>query len=405
MSENRVVITGIGVISSIGNNKEAVLKSLRSAQSGITSSAEFIEKNLRSQIIGALTIDPKSEIPRQQSRFMGDVTAYAQLAMQEAIQDAGLSDHMTSHELTGLIVGSGGVSYLDMIESNNILDTKGVKRIGPFRVPRTMTSTTSACLATNFQIKGTTYTISSACATSAHCIGNAYEQIKFGKQKIMFAGGSEDPDYLSTAIFDAMGALSTKYNDTPTKASRPFDQDRDGFVITGGGGILVLEELSHAKKRGANIYAEIVGYGATSDGFSMVQPSGDGAVRCMQQALKDVNQNLDYINAHGTSTPIGDAKELMAIETVLGSSHLPYLSSTKSLTGHALGAAGAHEAIYSLLMMQNNFIAPSINIDNPAPETKNHRIVTEVMPTKLNRIMSNNFGFGGVNASLVFEKV
>ena len=401
----RVVITGLGVNSSLGNDKNEVLASLQSAHSGIEKSEQAIEKGLRSQVEGTLNIDPKKDIDRKQARFMGECAALGHIAMAEAIQDADLTEAMVSNDRTGLIVGSGGVSNIEMIETAQILDASGVKRVGPYRVPKTMTSTTSACLATNFKIKGTTYSISSACATSAHCIGSAYEQIQFGKQDIMFAGGSEELHWSISVLFDAMGALSTKFNESPTLASRPFDVDRDGFVITGGGGILVLEELEHAKKRGAQIYAELVGYGATSDGFSLVQPSGEGAIRCMQHAMQTVNTPIEYINAHGTSTPVGDAKELEAIETLFGTSNLPLLSSTKSLTGHSLGAAGAHEAIYTLLMMKHGFIAPSINIETPAPEAKNHRIVKDVLDQKITTAMSNNFGFGGVNASLIFKTI
>ena len=401
----RVVITGLGVNSSLGNDKNEVLASLQSAHSGIEKSEQAIEKGLRSQVEGTLNIDPKKDIDRKQARFMGECAALGHIAMAEAIQDADLTEAMVSNDRTGLIVGSGGVSNIEMIETAQILDASGVKRVGPYRVPKTMTSTTSACLATNFKIKGTTYSISSACATSAHCIGSAYEQIQFGKQDIMFAGGSEELHWSISVLFDAMGALSTKFNESPTLASRPFDVDRDGFVITGGGGILVLEELEHAKKRGAQIYAELVGYGATSDGFSLVQPSGEGAIRCRQHAMQTVNTPIEYINAHGTSTPVGDAKELEAIETLFGTSNLPLLSSTKSLTGHSLGAAGAHEAIYTLLMMKHGFIAPSINIETPAPEAKNHRIVKDVLDQKITTAMSNNFGFGGVNASLIFKTI
>tara|TARA_X000000950_G_scaffold286136_1_gene394136 strand:+ start:2182 stop:3399 length:1218 start_codon:yes stop_codon:yes gene_type:complete len=399
----RVVITGLGINSSLGNNQQEVLASLQTAKSGIEKSEQAIEKGLRSQIEGTLKLDPKSGIDRKQARFMGETAALGHVAMAEAIADAGLTDDMVSNERTGLIVGSGGVSNIEMIETADILHKSGVKRVGPYRVPKTMTSTASACLATNFKVKGTTYSISSACATSAHCIGNAYEQIQFGKQDIMFAGGSDELHWSVSVLFDAMGALSSKYNDTPTMASRPFDVDRDGFVITGGAGILVLESLEHAKKRGANIYAELVGYGASSDGFSLVQPSGEGAIRCMQQAISSIDVPIDYINAHGTSTPIGDAKELEAIEALFGSSNLPMLSSTKSLTGHALGAAGVHEAIYTLLMMKHGFVTPSVNIETLTPEAKNHQIVQSVLDKKITTAMSNNFGFGGVNASLIFK--
>ena len=357
----RAVITGIGVISSIGNNKEEVLASLKAGKSGITYSEQFEQHNLRSRVWGNIKLDPSELIDRKVMRFMGDAAAYAYLSMQQAIEDAGLAEDQVSNERTGLVVGSGGASGKNTSESVDIAREKGVKRVGPYMVPRTMSSTTSACLATPFQIKGVNYSISSACATSAHCIGHALELIQLGKQDVVFAGGGEELDWSSTIQFDAMGALSTKYNDTPEKASRTYDANRDGFVISGGGGILVIEELEHALARGAHIYAELTGYGATSDGYDMVAPSGEGAVRCMKMAMQGVGK-VDYINTHGTSTPVGDTKELEAIQTLFGANG-PKISATKAMTGHALGAAGVHEAVYSLLMMEHGFIAPSINIE------------------------------------------
>ncbi|WP_018690564.1 beta-ketoacyl-ACP synthase I [Algicola sagamiensis] len=397
----RAVITGMGIVSSIGNNVEEVLNSLKQGKSGITASEEFAEYKLRSQVWGNIKLDPADHIDRKAMRFMGDAAAYAYIAMQQAIEDAGLSEAQVSNPRTGLVVGSGGASSKNQVEAADILREKNVKRVGPYMVPRTMSSTCSACLATPFKIKGVNYSISSACATSAHCIGHAVEQIQLGKQDIIFAGGGEELHWTLGMEFDAMGALSTKYNETPEKASRTYDTDRDGFVISGGGGILVVEELEHALARGATIYAEITGYGATSDGLDMVAPSGEGAVRCMQMAMNE--QQIDYINTHGTSTPVGDVKELEAIKEVFGD-QAPPLSATKSMTGHALGAAGVHEAIYSLLMMQHGFIAPSINVETRDEKAQSLPLVTETQVADLNRVMSNSFGFGGTNATLVFEK-
>ncbi|MGL5947482.1 MAG: beta-ketoacyl-ACP synthase I [Aeromonas sp.] len=399
----RAVITGIGIISSIGNNKEEVLAALKAGQSGISYSEQFAEHNLRSRVWGEIKIDPSEHIDRKVLRFMGHAAAYAYLSMQQAISDAGLSAEQVSNERTGIVVGSGGASAKNQLESCDIAREKGVKRVGPYMVPRTMSSTTSACLATPFKIKGVNYTISSACATSAHCIGHALELIQLGKQDVLFAGGGEELDWTMTTQFDAMGALSTKYNDCPSKASRTYDADRDGFVISGGGGIVVVEELEHALARGAHIYAEITGYGATSDGYDMVAPSGEGAVRCMKMAMQDVDQ-VDYINTHGTSTPVGDVKELEAIRTLFGTQG-PKLSATKAMTGHALGAAGVHEAVYSLLMMEHGFIAPSINIDTLDEKAEGLPIVRAYETAELNTVMSNSFGFGGTNASLVFSKL
>ncbi len=400
----RAVITGIGIVSSIGNNKEEVLASLKSGQSGITFSEQFAEVKMRSQVWGDLKIQPKEHIDRKIMRFMGDAAAYAYLSMQQAIADANLTDEMVSNERTGLVAGSGGGSSKNQVDACKIMLEKGVRRVGPYMVPRTMASTTSACLATPFKIKGVNYSMSSACATSAHCIGHAWEQIQLGKQDIVFAGGGEELDWTMACEFDAMGALSTKYNDTPEKASRTYDANRDGFVISGGGGMVVVEELEHALARGAKIYAEIVGYGATSDGYDMVVPSGEGAVRCMRQALATVEGDIDYLNTHGTSTPVGDVKELQAINEVFPE-NAPKISATKSQTGHSLGAAGVHEAIYSMLMMENNFISPSINITEVDPEAENLPIVkNQAVDADLNIVMSNSFGFGGTNATLVFKR-
>lgn len=400
----RAVITGIGIVSSIGNNKEEVLASLKSGQSGITFSEQFAEVKMRSQVWGDLKIQPKEHIDRKIMRFMGDAAAYAYLSMQQAIADANLTDEMVSNERTGLVSGSGGGSSKNQVDACKIMLEKGVRRVGPYMVPRTMASTTSACLATPFKIKGINYSMSSACATSAHCIGHAWEQIQLGKQDIVFAGGGEELDWTMACEFDAMGALSTKYNDTPEKASRTYDANRDGFVISGGGGMVVVEELEHALARGAKIYAEIVGYGATSDGYDMVAPSGEGAVRCMRQALATVDGDVDYLNTHGTSTPVGDLKELEAINAVFPE-NAPKISATKSQTGHSLGAAGVHEAIYSMLMMENNFISPSINITEVDPEAANLPIVkNQAVDADLNIVMSNSFGFGGTNATLVFKR-
>lgn len=399
----RAVITGIGVVSSIGNDKQEVLESLKAGKSGIAFNQEFADYNLRSQVSGKIDIDIKSLVDRKAHRFMGDAAAFSYISMAQAIADSGLSDEHVSNERTGLIVGSGGGSSKYQVEAADILREKGVKRVGPYMVPRTMASTTSACLATPFKIKGVNYSISSACATSAHCIGNAVEQIQLGKQDVIFAGGGEELHWTLAMEFDAMGALSTKYNDTPERASRTYDANRDGFVISGGGGIVVVEELEHALARGAHIYAEIVGYGATSDGYDMVAPSGEGAVRCMKQAMQGLEGPIDYLNTHGTSTPVGDVKELGAIQELFGNNS-PAISATKAMTGHALGAAGVHEAIYSLLMLDNDFIAPSINIDELDEQAQGLDIVTERRDGALNTVMSNSFGFGGTNATLVMSK-
>ena len=400
----RIVVTGMGIVSCLGNSKDEVLQSLRTGQSGIRFNESYRDQGFRSQISGSVTVDAEALIDRKFRRFMGDSSVFAYLAMREAIADAGLSEEEISSPRIGIIAGSGGASSQYQIESADVLRNKGVKRIGPYMVPRIMGSTVSACLATAFKIRGINYSISSACATSAHCIGNAMEQIQLGKQDMIFAGGGEEEHWSLTMLFDAMGALSTKYNDTPAQASRPFDEARDGFVIAGGGGILVLEELEHALRRNAPIYGELVGYGATSDGFDMVAPSGEGAIRCMREALATVSQPIDYINAHGTSTPIGDVTELKAIKEVFGD-QVPPISSTKSLSGHSLGAAGVHEAIYSLLMMQHGFIAGTANVENLTQDAGPVPVVTETArPANLTRVMSNSFGFGGTNASLVFEK-
>ncbi len=400
----RVVVTGIGIVSCLGNDQASVLESLKNGKSGITFSPEYEELGLRSHVSGSIDLDLDELIDRRPRRFMSDAAAYAYVAMQQSIDDAGLTKDQVSNVRTGLVAGSGGASMSSMVEAADILRAKGVKRVGPYRVPKVMSSTVSACLATPFEIKGVNYSITSACSTSAHCIGNAMELIQLGKQDIVFAGGGEEEHWSLTCLFDAMGALSTKYNETPDKASRAYDADRDGFVIAGGGAMLVLEEREHALARGAKIYAEVVGYGATSDGFDMVAPSGEGAVRCMQQAMATVDTPIDYINAHGTSTPVGDVKELAAVREVFGDK-LPNITSTKSLSGHSLGAAGAHEAIYSILMMQNNFIAASANVDNLDDEAQGMPIVTERLDNaKIDTIMSNSFGFGGTNASLVFQR-
>ena len=399
----RVVITGLGIVSSIGNNAEEVLDSLKAGRSGITKAESFEEKGLRSQVWGNPTLDTKEHIDRKAIRFMGDAAGYAYVAMQEAITDAKLTEDQVSNFRTGIVAGSGGASSDNVVKAADTLREKSVKRVGPYAVPKTMSSTCSACLATPFKIKGVNYSISSACATSAHCIGHAAELIQLGKQDIVFAGGGEDVNWSLAMMFDAMGALSSKYNDTPEKASRTYDANRDGFVISGGGGMLVVEELEHALARGAHIYAEIVGYGATSDGYDMVAPSGEGAVRCMQQAMEGVEGKVDYLNTHGTSTPVGDVKELGAIQEVFGNDS-PAISATKAMTGHALGAAGVHEAIYSLLMMENNFVAPSINIETLDEQANGLDIVTETREAEINMAMSNSFGFGGTNATLVMKK-
>lgn len=400
----RIVVTGIGILSSIGNNKTEVVQSLREGRSGLEFSEEYRALNFRSQVYGPIRVDVDALIDRKIRRFMGDGAAFNYLAMEQAIADAGLAESDVSHPKTGLIMGSGGPSTSNMLLAWDNFRDKGVKKVGPYMVPRSMSNTNSACLATPFKIKGVNYSISSACATSAHCIGNAAELIQLGKQDIVFAGGGEEVHWTMTVLFDAMGALSSKYNDRPNAASRPYDVARDGFVISGGGGVLVMEELEHAKARGAKIYAELVGYGATSDGYDMVQPSGEGAVRCMRQALATVQAPIDYINAHGTSTPIGDVKELQAVREVFGDA-VPPISSTKSLTGHALGAAGVQEAIYSLLMLEAGFIAASANIDELDPDAEGVPVVRErIDNARLNTVMSNSFGFGGTNATLIFQR-
>lgn len=399
----RAVITGLGIVSSIGNNQAEVLASLKAGRSGITYSQEFADLGLRSQVWGNIKLDTSELIDRKALRFMADASAFAYISMQQAIEDAGLTEEQVSHPRTGLVVGSGGASSKTQVEAADILREKGVKRVGPYVVPKTMSSTCSACLATPFKIKGVNYSISSACATSAHCIGHAVELIQLGKQDIIFAGGGEEVHWTLAMEFDAMGALSSKYNETPEIASRTYDANRDGFVISGGGGILVIEELEHALARGAKIYGEVVGYGATSDGYDMVAPSGEGAVRCMQMAMQGVDAPIDYVNTHGTSTPVGDVKELGAIQEVFAGKS-PAISATKAMTGHALGAAGVHEAIYSLLMMEHGFIAPSINIGELDEAAKGLNIVTEARPAQLNTVMSNSFGFGGTNATLVMQK-
>jgi 3-oxoacyl-[acyl-carrier-protein] synthase-1 len=400
----RVVITGLGIVSSIGNNKQEVIDSLREGKSGIEFIPEYEELGFRSHVGGTVNINTEELIDRKVRRFMGDSAAFNYIAMKEAIEDSGLEDDMVSNVRTGLIAGSGGASTENVALAVDTLRAKGLRRVGPYMVPRTMSSTNSACLATPFKIHGVNYSISSACSTSAHCIGNGFELIQFGKQDIVFAGGGEELHWTLSLMFDAMGALSSKYNDTPETASRPYDATRDGFVIAGGGGMVVLEELEHAKKRGAKIYAELVGYGATSDGYDMVQPSGEGAVRCMQQAMTTVDGPIDYINAHGTSTPVGDMRELEAMRTVFGDK-VPKISSTKSLSGHSLGAAGVHEAIFSLLMMQENFLAESANIKEIDPAGADFPIVRERIDNAgVNIMMSNSFGFGGTNATLVFKR-
>ena len=402
---NRVVVTGMGIVSSLGSNKTEVLKSLKTAKSGIVFSEKYAEMGLRSHVHGSIAEVGTSElIDRKMLRFMADAAIFNAIALDEAIKESGLSQEMISNERTGLIMGSGGASNQNIVEAADILREKGIKRVGPYRVPRTMGSTTSACLSTLFKIKGVNYSISSACSTSAHCIGNAMEQIQLGKQDVVFAGGGEELDWSLTMLFDAMGALSSKYNDSPHKASRAFDTDRDGFVISGGGGALVLESLEHAEARGAAIIAELVGYGATSDGYDMVAPSGEGAKRCMEIAIDGINGPIDYINAHGTSTPVGDSKELGAIKKVFDNTPTPLIGSTKSLSGHALGAAGVNESIYSLLMLQNDFVAESVNIENLDEEAIGLPIVRKTKSVELNRILSNSFGFGGTNACLVFER-
>ncbi|WPC07013.1 beta-ketoacyl-ACP synthase I [Pseudomonas benzenivorans] len=400
----RVVITGLGIVSCLGNDKETVSANLRAGRGGIRFNPEYAEKGLRSQVSGSVDLNLEELIDRKVYRFMGDAAAFAYLSMQQAIADAGLSVEEISNPRVGLVAGSGGASTFNQMEAMDILREKGVKRVGPYRVPRTMGSTVSACLATPFKIKGVNYSISSACATSAHCIGTAMEQIQLGKQDMVFAGGGEEEHWSQSFLFDAMGALSTQYNESPEKASRAYDAKRDGFVIAGGGGMVVVEELEHALKRGAKIYAEIVGYGATSDGYDMVAPSGEGAVRCMQQALATVDTPVDYLNTHGTSTPVGDVAESRAVREVFGDK-APAISSTKSLSGHSLGAAGVQEAIYCMLMMEGNFIAGSANIEELDPEVADLPVqLKTVENAKIDTVMSNSFGFGGTNATLVLKR-
>ena len=401
----RVVITGMGIVSSLGNNVNEVFESLKNSKSGITFQEEYKNKGLRSQVAGSINLNTEELIDRKLFRFMADGHAYAWLAMQEAIADAKLNEDQVSNIRTGLIVGAGGTSTESMLNSTDILKEKGIRRVGPYMVVKTMSNGVTACLATGAKIKGINYSISSACSTSAHCIGNSYEQIQMGKQDIIFAGGAEEEHWTMSFLFDAMGAMSSNFNETPEQASRTFDAKRDGFVISGGGGILVLEEYEHAVSRGAKIYAEVTGYGATSDGFDMVAPSGEGAQRCMNLAL-EVTDSVDYINTHGTSTPVGDAKELEAIKSVFQDGRfgaIPNIASTKSLSGHALGAAGVNEAIYSLIMMENDFIAASANIEELDPAAEGLPIVRKKLNQKVQTAMSNSFGFGGTNASLVFS--
>ena len=401
----RIVVTGMGIVSSIGNTTQEVLASLREAKSGVVRADKYAELGFRCQVHGAPTLDPEQVVDRRAMRFLGWGAAWNHVAMEQAIRDGGLEDKDISHERTGIIMGSGGPSTRAIVEAADIARTKGPKRVGPFAVPKAMSSTASATLATWFKIKGVNYSISSACATSNHCIGNAMEIIQLGKQDMIFAGGCEELDWTLSVLFDAMGAMSSKFNDTPEKASRAYDVNRDGFVIAGGAGVLVLEELEHAKARGAKIYAELAGYGATSDGFDMVAPSGEGAARCMKMALGTVKAPIDYINPHATSTPIGDAKEIEAIRAVFGDK-CPPISATKSLTGHSLGAAGAQEAIYSLLMMNNGFICESANIENLDPAFTDMQIVRERRDNvSLGCVLSNSFGFGGTNASVVFKRL
>ena len=401
----RVVVTGIGIVSCLGNNQKEVCNSLINTKSGISFSEEYKEHNLKSNIHGKPNIKLEDHVDRKIIRFMGDGSAYNYIAMDEAVKDSGLKENEISNISTGMVMGSGGPSIKNVILAADKTREKNPKKMGPFIVPRTMASTASATLAVPYKIKGVNYTISSACATSGHCIGNAMELIQFGKQKIVFAGGSDEVHWALTAMFDAMTALSSKYNDSPEKASRPYDKTRDGFVIAGGAGVLVLEEMEYAKARGAKIYAELTGYGATSDGFDMVAPSGEGATRCMNLALKTARNKIDYINTHGTSTPVGDITELKAVQGTF-KDKIPKISSTKSLSGHPLGAASVHEAIYSLIMMKNNFIAASANVNEMDEEAKKFPIVTKVeKDVTLNSVMSNSFGFGGTNATLVFEKV
>ncbi len=400
----RVVVTGMGLVSCLGNDKQSVVESLRHGRSGISFNEEFKAMGLRSHVCGSVDINLEEHIDRKHLRFMGDAASYAYIALQNTIDDAGLTGAQVSNPRTGLIAGSGGASSANIVLSADKLREKGVRRLGPYIVPKTMSSTVSACLSTHFGIRGLNYSVTSACATSTHCIGNAMEQIQWGKQDMIFAGGGEEEHWSLAMMFDGMGALSTQYNDDPTKASRAYDVQRDGFVIAAGGGMLVLEELEHARSRGAKIYAEVVGYGATSDGDNMVAPSGEGAVRCMQQAIATVDTPIDYVNTHGTSTPVGDIAELDAMREVFGSSTPPF-SSSKSLCGHSLGATGVQEAIHCLLMMENNFMAGSVNISELDPKAEGMPVLLETRENAVvNTVMSNNFGFGGTNACIVFRR-
>ncbi len=400
----RVVVTGLGIVSSLGDNAQEVSRSLKEARPGIVRAEDYARLGFRSQVHGAPKLRPEEVIDRRKMRFMGDGAGWAYVAMEQAIADAGLEENEVSHERTGLIVGTGGPSTRAIVAAADVTREKGPKRVGPFVVPKAMSSTASAVLSTYFHIRGVNYSISSACSTSSHCIGNAAEMIQWGKQDIVFAGGAEELDWTLSVLFDAMGAMSSRYNETPERASRAYDADRDGFVIAGGGGMLVLEELEHAKARGAKIYCELVGYGATSDGYDMVQPSGEGAVRCMRQALEKVDFPIDYINPHATSTPIGDVREIEAIREVFGDG-IPPISATKSLSGHSLGAAGVHESIYSILMMQDGFICESANIENLDPEFEGLPIVRQrIDDARMDTVLSNSFGFGGTNATLVFRR-
>ncbi|MBP9590568.1 MAG: beta-ketoacyl-ACP synthase I [Steroidobacteraceae bacterium] len=400
----RVVVTGMGIVSCLGNDLASVASSLLRGRPGIRRSPSYAERGLRSQVAGRPDIDLEAEIDRRDLRFMGDAAAYAAVAMRQAVADSGLDAAQVSNPRTGLIAGSGGGSSSNIVEAADIARSRGVRKIGPTRVPRTMCSTVAACLGTAFRIKGLSYSVSSACATSAHCIGVAAEQIMLGNQDIVFCGGGEEEHWTLASLFDAMGALSAGYNETPERASRAYDARRDGFVIAGGGGMLVLEDLEHARARGARCHAELVGYGATSDGDDMVAPSGEGAVRCMRQAMARIDGPIDYLNTHGTSTPLGDVVELEAVRTVFGEGRVPPLSSTKSLSGHSLGAAGVHEAIYSLLMMRDGFMAASANIDELDAACRGFPVLQEVRHARLDRVMSNSFGFGGANATLVFQR-
>ncbi len=404
MTMRRVVITGMGIVSPLGNSTEAVLDSLRQGRSGARYIPQYEEIGLRSRIGSFTDIDPRHYIDKKILRFMGNAAAYAYIAMEQAVRDAGLAPEQVSSPRTGLIIGSGGTSAENVVATTDIMRSRGLRRLSPFMVPRTMSSTVSACLTGPFRIKGVCYAIASACATGAHCIGAGMEQILMGKQDIVFAGGSDEEHWTQTAMFDAMGALSTRFNKTPELASRPYDVDRDGFVVANGAGIVVLEEFEHARRRGATMYGEVIGYGATADGHEMVVPSGEGAARCLRLALADVDSPIDYINAHGTSTPLGDLVELRAIREVFGS-RIPPISSTKSLSGHSLGAAGVHEAIYSLLMLREGFIAASANIEKLDPRAADMNIVTEMREHPLTTVLSNSYGFGGTNACLVFRKI